>query len=150
MFIFLYDISHASASLCGFGTHPTCLDLGRSTPFKEAISAIESCRKPVVAAFHSGVVGAGVDLASACDVRLCSKDCWFCIAEVNVGLAADVGTLQRLPKIVGNDSVVRELALTGAEGVERLGESCVLAGFRGQKPRFWAASRWFEGRKPWI
>lgn len=80
---------------------------------QEGISSIERCRKPVVAAFHSGVIGAGVDLASACDIRYCSEDTYFTIAEVNVGLAADVGTLQRLPKIVGNDSVVRELAFTG-------------------------------------
>jgi len=83
------------------------------TRCQEGITAIERCRKPVVGAFHSGVIGAGVDLASACDIRYCSEDTYFCIAEVNVGLAADVGTLQRLPKIVGNDSIVRELALTG-------------------------------------
>eukprot|EP00435_Cladocopium_sp_Y103_P032315 s1734_g8.t1 len=80
---------------------------------EEGITALERCRKPVIGAFHSGVIGAGVDLASACDIRYCSEDAWFQIAEVNVGLAADVGTLQRLPKIVGNDSVVRELAFTG-------------------------------------
>lgn len=83
------------------------------TRCQEGITALERCRKPVIGAFHSGVIGAGVDLASACDIRYCSEDAWFQIAEVNVGLAADVGTLQRLPKIVGNDSVVRELAFTG-------------------------------------
>lgn len=80
---------------------------------QEGISALELCRKPVVVALHGAVIGGGVDLASACDIRYCTEDAFFCIAEVNVGLAADVGTLQRLPKIVGNDSVVRELALTG-------------------------------------
>jgi len=77
------------------------------------ISAIELCSKPVICALHNGVIGGGIDLASACDIRYCAADCFFCIAEVNVGLAADVGTLQRLPKIVGNISMVRELALTG-------------------------------------
>ena len=62
---------------------------------------------------HGAVVGGGIDLACAADIRYCTEDCWFSIYEVKVGLAADVGTLQRLPKIVGNDSTVRELALTG-------------------------------------
>lgn len=80
---------------------------------QNGISCIENCRKPVVVALHNAVIGGGVDLATAADIRYCSQDTFFSIAEVNVGLAADVGTLQRLPKIVGNDSVVRELALTG-------------------------------------
>jgi len=82
-------------------------------PLQDAISSIEHCVKPVVAAMHSGVVGGGVDLVSACDIRYCSEDTWMSIQEVNIGLAADIGTLQRLPKIVGNDSVVREMAFTG-------------------------------------
>lgn len=48
----------------------------------------------------------------ACDIRYCTQDAWFSIKEVDVGLAADIGTLQRLPKIVGNDSLVRELVYT--------------------------------------
>jgi delta(3,5)-delta(2,4)-dienoyl-CoA isomerase len=79
---------------------------------QEALTAIAECLKPVVAVIHSGCVGAGVDLVSACDIRVCSEDVWFSIKEVAVGLAADVGTLQRFPKVVGNDSVVRELAMT--------------------------------------
>ncbi|CAE7497069.1 Ech1, partial [Symbiodinium natans] len=105
----------------GFPTGDAKLDVSRKAfrmePIikrcQEGISSIERCRKPVVVALHNGIVGAGVDLASACDIRYCTEDAWFSIAEVNVGLAADVGTLQRLPKIVGNDSVVRELAFTG-------------------------------------
>ena len=54
----------------------------------------------------------GMDLISACDIRFCSQDAKFCIKEVDVGLAADVGTLQRLPKIIGNDSLIRELTYT--------------------------------------
>mmetsp|Transcript_67440 Transcript_67440/g.152528 ORF Transcript_67440/g.152528 Transcript_67440/m.152528 type:complete len:297 (+) Transcript_67440:75-965(+) len=80
---------------------------------QDAITSIERCTKPVIVALHSGVVGGGIDLACACDIRYCTEDAFFTIAEVNIGIAADVGTLQRLPKIVGNDSVVRELALTG-------------------------------------
>jgi len=63
-------------------------------------------------ALHGAVIGGGIDLACACDIRYCTADTFFCIAEVNIGIAADIGTLQRLPNIVGNDSIVRELALT--------------------------------------
>lgn len=82
-------------------------------PAQEGISALERCIKPVIVAAHNAVIGGGVDLMCAADVRYCSEDATFSIMEVKVGLAADVGTLQRLPKIVGNDSAVRELALTG-------------------------------------
>ncbi|XP_065194787.1 delta(3,5)-Delta(2,4)-dienoyl-CoA isomerase, mitochondrial-like [Sycon ciliatum] len=82
---------------------------------QETFSVIERCPKPVIAAVHSACIGGGVDMISACDVRYCSEDAVFQIKEVDLGLAADVGTLQRLPKIVGNDSLVRELALTAAK-----------------------------------
>jgi delta(3,5)-delta(2,4)-dienoyl-CoA isomerase len=52
-------------------------------------------------------------LITSCDIRYCSKDAFFCVKEVDVGLAADVGTLQRLPKVIGNNSLVRELCYTG-------------------------------------
>ncbi len=54
-----------------------------------------------------------MDLIVATDIRLCSKDAWFCVKEVDIGLAADIGTLQRLPKIVRSESFVREICLTG-------------------------------------
>uniref|UniRef100_A0A4W6FXW2 Delta(3,5)-Delta(2,4)-dienoyl-CoA isomerase, mitochondrial n=1 Tax=Lates calcarifer TaxID=8187 RepID=A0A4W6FXW2_LATCA len=54
----------------------------------------------------------GVDLITACDIRLCTQDTWFQVKEVDIGLAADVGTLQRLPKVIGSRSLVNELALT--------------------------------------
>ncbi|XP_062505185.1 delta(3,5)-Delta(2,4)-dienoyl-CoA isomerase, mitochondrial-like isoform X2 [Corticium candelabrum] len=79
---------------------------------QESFNAVEKCPKPVIAAVHSACIGGGLDLISACDIRLCSKDAWFQIKEVDIGVLADVGTLQRLPKIVGNDSLVRELAYT--------------------------------------
>lgn len=68
---------------------------------------MERCPQPVIAAIHGACVGGAVDLACACDVRLCSEDTRFCIAEVKVGLAADVGTLQRLPKVCGGAADVR-------------------------------------------
>lgn len=80
--------------------------------FQESFTVFEKCPKPVIAAIHGGCIGAGVDLITACDMRYCTKDAWFQVKEVDIGLAADVGTLQRLPKIIGNDSLARELAFT--------------------------------------
>ncbi|CAD7692678.1 unnamed protein product [Nyctereutes procyonoides] len=70
------------------------------------------CPKPVIAAIHGACIGAGVDLITACDIRYCAQDAFFQVKEVDIGLAADVGTLQRLPKIIGNQSLVNELAFT--------------------------------------
>ncbi|WVQ96713.1 hypothetical protein IAU59_003820 [Kwoniella sp. CBS 9459] len=81
--------------------------------FQDAISCLEQCRQPIICALFGTSVGLAVDIASACDIRLAADNTTFGIFEVNVGLAADIGTLQRFPKIVGNDSVARELALTG-------------------------------------
>lgn len=81
--------------------------------FQDSFTAIEECSKPVIAAVHNACFGAGVDLITACDIRYCAKDSFFCVKEVDVGLAADVGSLQRLPKVIGNNSLVRELCLTG-------------------------------------
>lgn len=79
---------------------------------QETFSVIEKCPKPVVVAIHGACVGAGVDMITACDIRLCTQDAWFQVKEVDIGLAADVGTLQRLPKVIGSQSLVNELALT--------------------------------------
>jgi enoyl-CoA hydratase len=76
------------------------------------ISSLENIRVPVIAAIHGGCVGGAVDLVTACDIRLASDDAFFCIQEINIGMAADVGTLQRLPKIIP-DSKMREMAYTG-------------------------------------
>jgi len=59
------------------------------------------------------VIGAGIDIASACDIRICSKDARFTIKEIDIGICADLGTIQRFQKIIGNDSFFRELAYTG-------------------------------------
>ncbi|EFN75269.1 Delta(3,5)-Delta(2,4)-dienoyl-CoA isomerase, mitochondrial [Harpegnathos saltator] len=80
--------------------------------YQDSFTAIEKCPKPVIAAVHGACIGAGVDMISAADIRYCSSDAYFQIKEVDMGLAADVGTLQRFPKIVGSDSLVRELVYT--------------------------------------
>ncbi|KAK7103779.1 delta(3,5)-Delta(2,4)-dienoyl-CoA isomerase, mitochondrial-like [Littorina saxatilis] len=79
---------------------------------QESFNVIERCPKPVIAAVHSACVGGGIDMICACDIRYCSSDAWFSIKEVDIGLAADLGTLQRFPKVIGNDSLARELAYT--------------------------------------
>jgi len=86
---------------------------GMIRDMQNAFSALEKCPVPVVAAIHGSCIGGGIDLACAADIRLCSSDAIFSVMEIKLGLAADVGTLQRLPKIVGNQSIVRELCLTG-------------------------------------
>lgn len=79
---------------------------------QQAISSVADCSKPVIAAIHGWCIGGGIDLATACDVRLCSDDAKLSVREVKLAIVADVGTLQRLPAIVGQ-GVARELALTG-------------------------------------
>ena len=67
---------------------------------QNTITAIEQCRKPVLAAIHKACIGGGVDIASACDMRYCTEDAYFSIKEIDLGLVADLGTLQRLPTIL--------------------------------------------------
>ncbi len=78
---------------------------------QDGISAIEKCRKPVIAAIHGYCLGAGLDMATACDIRICSEDAQFSLKEAAVGFVADVGVLQRIPLIVGQGNA-RELAFT--------------------------------------
>ncbi|GAB3505160.1 Clp protease/crotonase-like domain-containing protein [Emticicia fontis] len=76
------------------------------------INAIENCSKPVLVAVHGGCIGGGIDLICACDMRYCTEDAYFTIKEIDMGMVADLGTLQRLPKLIG-DGLVREMAYTG-------------------------------------
>ncbi len=77
-----------------------------------AINAVAGCKKPVIAAISGHCLGGGVDLITACDIRLCSDDALFSVREVRLAMVADVGTLARLPSIVG-EGIAREWALTG-------------------------------------
>lgn len=79
---------------------------------QDCLSSIERCRKPVLAAIQGACIGGAVDLVTCCDMRYCSADAQFSVREIDVGMTADVGTLQRLPRLVP-DGVVRELAYTG-------------------------------------
>ena len=77
-----------------------------------SFNAVDQCHKPVLAAVQGYCIGGAIDLISACDMRYCSADAQFSIKEIDMGMAADVGTLQRLPRII-SDGMMRELAYTG-------------------------------------
>lgn len=77
-----------------------------------SFNAVDTCRKPVLAAIQGYCLGGAIDLITACDMRYAASDAQFSIKEIDMGMAADVGTLQRLPRIIG-DGLVRELAYTG-------------------------------------
>jgi enoyl-CoA hydratase len=79
---------------------------------QDTLTSIERCRKPVLAAVHGACLGAGVDLVCCADLRYATADAVFQVKEIDLGITADVGTLQRLPKLVA-DGVARELAYTG-------------------------------------
>jgi enoyl-CoA hydratase/carnithine racemase len=108
------DLDYASKQ---FGANP---DPGRAAEarlrhiewLQDAFSALEGGRAPVIAAIHGGCIGAGVDLISACDLRVASADAFFQVAEVDVAITADLGTLQRLGHLIPQ-GVLRELAYTG-------------------------------------
>ena len=81
---------------------------------QDNLTALEKCRKPVLAAIHSTCIGGGVDLTCCADMRYATEDAYFSIREIDIGMAADVGTLQRLPKIIA-PGIVNELAYTGRD-----------------------------------
>jgi enoyl-CoA hydratase/carnithine racemase len=91
---------------------------------QDCFTAAEEARPPVIAAIHGGCIGAGVDLATACDIRIAAAGAFFQVAEVDVAITADLGTLQRLTRLIP-EGMVRELAYTGrrmeAEEALRLG-----------------------------
>ena len=79
---------------------------------QQTFSALEQIRIPVIAAIHGVCLGGGIDFITACDIRIASEDASFGIEEIHVGMTADVGTLQRMPKMMA-PGIVRELAYTG-------------------------------------
>jgi len=81
---------------------------------QRSFDSVARCRKPVIAAVHGYCIGGGLDLCAACDVRLCAADARFSLREVRVAIVADVGSLQRLPHIIG-EGHTRELAFTGKD-----------------------------------
>jgi enoyl-CoA hydratase len=96
----------ASVAARNYSLYRTIKDL------QDCFTAIVECRKPVIAAVHNKCIGGGLDLITACDVRLCSADASFSIYETKIAIVADVGTLQRITPIVGK-GMAREMAFTG-------------------------------------
>jgi enoyl-CoA hydratase len=95
-----------------------------------SVNAVADCPLPVIAAVHGYCIGGGVDLIAACDIRLASADALFSVREAKVAIVADLGSLQRLPAIIGQGHVA-ELAYTGkditaarAESIGLVNEVC--------------------------
>lgn len=92
---------------------------------QNTITSIEKCSKPVLAAIHNGCIGGAVDIIAACDMRYATEDTYFVIKEVDMGLVADIGTLQRLPKLISY-GLVNELAFTGRKMYGEEAQKCGL------------------------
>ena len=105
-----------SSSLAGAGDAEAGRKHARTRSHAKALqwsfTALEKARVPVLAAVQGGVIGGAVDLVTACDARYASADAFFCVQEINIGMTADVGTLQRLGKVVP-EGFAREMAFTG-------------------------------------
>ena len=109
------DLQLLAQAATGLGS-----DIGRNAErlrrkiltLQASFNAVDNCRKPVIAAIQGYCIGGAIDLISACDMRYSTLDAQFSIKEIDMGMAADVGTLQRLPRIIG-DGIMRELAYTG-------------------------------------
>ncbi len=108
------DLNEAASLLSGEGADQRENTRIKILALQAGLTSIEKCRKPVIAAIHSHCIGGGVDLISACDIRLATTDAVFSIRETRMGIIADLGTLQRLPYIIGH-GWFRELALTGRD-----------------------------------
>ena len=108
------DLMEAGAMLGGSGADDRERLRKRILQLQESNNALERCRKPVIAAVHGHCIGGGIDLLSACDIRLASQETLFSIRETRIAIIADLGTLQRLPHIIGQ-GWFRELALTGRD-----------------------------------
>jgi enoyl-CoA hydratase len=106
----LLSIGEKTAESCDGRKREKIMDLVKQ--LQAPMNAVEECRKPVLAAIHGGCIGGALDLAVACDMRYCAADAYFCIKEIDLGMVADLGTLQRLPKLI-SPGLVNELAYTG-------------------------------------
>ena len=92
---------------------------------QETMSVVDRCRLPVLMAVQGACIGGGIDLISSADMRYCTEDAFFCIQETNIGMTADVGTLQRLPHIIPH-GIVRELTYTGRRMMAAEARDCGL------------------------
>ena len=93
--------------------------------FQDMLTTSEKISKPILSAIHGGCIGGGVDMVCATDMRYCTADAYFVIKEIDLGMVADLGTLQRLPKLI-SDGLTRELAYTGRKLVAHEALQCGL------------------------
>jgi enoyl-CoA hydratase len=100
--------SRTSAAARAAAARPAVLRMQRS------VTSVAECPKPVIAAVHGYCIGGGVDLVAACDIRVASADALFSVRETKMAIVADLGSLQRLPRIIGKGHVA-ELAYTGKD-----------------------------------
>ncbi|KAF2844768.1 delta-delta-dienoyl-CoA isomeras-like protein [Plenodomus tracheiphilus IPT5] len=104
--------------------------------FQSCITSLETCEKPVIAVLHGISFGLAMDMSLACDIRIATRDAKMSVKEVDIGLAADIGTLSRLPRCVGIASWVKDVALSarvfGAEEAERVGLVSRVYGDKGE------------------
>ena len=126
------DVSSKETLFETLGDTETVADLGRRGEYllrhierlQASVTSIERCRKPVVCMIKGACVGGGLDIAAACDVRYCDASAFFSVKEVELGIVADIGSLQRLPPIVGHGRAA-EMALTArtvnGEEAEKMG-----------------------------
>jgi enoyl-CoA hydratase len=82
--------------------------------YQDTCSSFANTNKPVIAAVHGACIGAGMDLITACDIRLASAEATFSVRETRIAMVADVGSLQRLPRVIG-DGAAREWIFTGGD-----------------------------------
>jgi enoyl-CoA hydratase len=108
------DLEEVGSLLSGKGADQRETTHFNIVALQQGMTKLEKCRKPVIAAIHSHCIGGGIDLISACDIRIATADAVFSVRETRMGIIADLGTLQRLPYIIGH-GWFRELALTGRD-----------------------------------
>ena len=101
-----------NSAITGHGSRMRAQFRSTALRLQNSFSALEHSRLPVIAAIQGACIGGGIDMVSACDLRYATQDAFFMIQEINIGMTADVGTLQRMPKLLP-EGIVRELAYTG-------------------------------------
>lgn len=114
--------------------------LGLIRRLQRSFTAVETCPVPVIAAVHGWCIGGGLDLISACDVRLVSRDARISLRETKMAIVADLGSLQRLPPIIGQGNT-RELAFTGKDiDAERALGMGLVNGIREDHEALWSGA----------
>ncbi len=110
--VFAGDSDVGSTSDSGFPSRQRAGFRATAKKLQRTFSCLEESRLPVLSAVQGACMGGGIDMISATDLRYATADAFFCIHEINIAMTADVGTLQRMPKLVP-EGIVRELAYTG-------------------------------------